>query len=179
METNNIISNSSPTKLNCGRYEEMHVATTTEQKKTTPSGNSPTPADSLVPSSINDFDVSSISNENIAGLLRSTNNGVDVDSMIAGALNKLSLRERDQVYNELHGVDDIIEETPQLLLEKFEALDSKLMLLNDTHPKRLAFSTALEKGRNHVMDQKNLLRFFEQNLSTLTKLQIAWYDFMI
>ena len=50
------------------------------------------------------------------------------DSYIADALKSMSLRERDDWYHELHGVADVIEETPTLLEKSIQALKEELVV---------------------------------------------------
>lgn len=66
-----------------------------------------------------------------------------VDSYIAQALNTLSIKERDEVYSEMHGVNEVVDETPGLLQEKLQALDKALQTLKDTHPKAAAYRMAI------------------------------------
>jgi hypothetical protein len=50
----------------------------------------------------------------------------DVDAMIAGELNAMSLKEREVCYDDIHGVSDAIEETPEFLKDKLKELDDEL-----------------------------------------------------
>lgn len=51
-------------------------------------------------------------------------------SYIADALKNMSLEERDEVYHEVHGVADVIDETPELLRDSFESLRKELSRLS-------------------------------------------------
>eukprot|EP00980_Cylindrotheca_fusiformis_P029779 scaffold23836_cov137-Cylindrotheca_fusiformis.AAC.1 len=54
-----------------------------------------------------------------------------VDEIIASELQKLSLAEREKVYEDVHGVSDMIEETPELIASCLEQMDHEVELSND------------------------------------------------
>lgn len=60
------------------------------------------------------------------------------DTILEGALNSLSLEERNRVYESIHGVDDITRETPEFLSQKLVEIDKllELVLLPDDHASR-------------------------------------------
>jgi len=122
------------------------------------------------------LDPSSLStNENLSSLVSqgSSKNGAggsnndQVDTYIAQALHKLSMKERDQVYHELHGVDDVIEETPSFVQEHMHQLEVELDMMKDSHPKARAFRMALEEASSasqnnqcyYVSDPRVRLKF--------------------
>lgn len=51
---------------------------------------------------------------------------VSCDQLIADALNQLSCRERDDVYQQIHGVADVIEESPDFVSQKLLELHGEI-----------------------------------------------------
>ena len=100
----------------------------------------------------------------------------DID--LAAEFNQLSIEERNQVYEDIHGSSKPVPETPQLLQESLSAmqveLDKKLQKLKvgNTNDKNRAsaYEIALQKGKAHVEDPKLRLCFlrserFDANLA--------------
>jgi len=50
----------------------------------------------------------------------------EVDALLASELNDMSLQERGSIYEEIHGVDSEIVETPQLLAESLQLMEAAL-----------------------------------------------------
>jgi hypothetical protein len=50
----------------------------------------------------------------------------DLESLLVQELNEMSLQERTLVYEEIHGVDDIVDETPEFIAECLQAFDEEL-----------------------------------------------------
>lgn len=50
----------------------------------------------------------------------------DVDALLVSELNNMSLQERGSIYEEIHGVDSEIVETPQLLAESLQLMEAAL-----------------------------------------------------
>ncbi len=50
----------------------------------------------------------------------------EVDALLASELNSMSLQERESIYEEIHGVDSEIVETPQLLAESLQLMEAAL-----------------------------------------------------
>ncbi len=65
----------------------------------------------------------------------------DADQLMAQELNKLSIQEREQVYNDLHGVSDQAhEESPEFAKERLAELQ---LALDERVPVKLAYELAL------------------------------------
>ncbi|KAL3903194.1 MAG: hypothetical protein SGILL_010539, partial [Bacillariaceae sp.] len=81
----------------------------------------------------------------------------DVGVLLAKEMTNMSLNEREQVYQDIHGVRDYPEETPQYLQEKQEAMQQAL----DSIPafRRTAYNVALRMDASHVKDEKLRIRF--------------------
>jgi hypothetical protein len=74
---------------------------------------------------------------------------------LANALSKLSLQEREKAYEEIHGVDPTVEETPELVADRLEALEQELQKI----PKKPAYDLALQLNKEYVTDRKLRLQF--------------------
>jgi hypothetical protein len=141
------------------------------------------PRSSMDPSAI------SYSGKNIALLAKSQGGGIEeggspsgngdqADSHIAQALNKLSMKERDQAYHELHGVDQAIQETPEFIQQNLQEFHSQLYSIKDTHPKAKAFQMALQQAA-YVLDPKMGLKFLRAdsfNVSKAADRMIRFFD---
>ena len=82
-----------------------------------------------------------------------------VDSFIAEALGKLSMQDREQVYNEQHGVSDVIDENPQFVSDQLEAFSTELSALKNTHSKSEAIKLAESISHQYVEDRALRLKF--------------------
>ena len=80
-----------------------------------------------------------------------------VDAFLANELNQLSLQEREQVYEELHGVDDIIKETDELINDRLAQLEREISLIPDSQKE--AYLQGLEVNEEHVNSKKFRLMF--------------------
>lgn len=86
--------------------------------------------------------------------------GSEVDTYIAHALRKLSMKEREKVYYELHGVDEVVEETPDFIQENLNKLEAELDAIKHSHPKGKAFLMATEdSASDYAKDPKLRLQF--------------------
>ena len=81
--------------------------------------------------------------------------GKDVDAILASELNQLSMKERERVYEEIHGVDEVIAETPEFVAVKLAALDSALRRI----PSKPAYDQAESMSSEYVSDPKFRLMF--------------------
>eukprot|EP00980_Cylindrotheca_fusiformis_P029140 scaffold22737_cov120-Cylindrotheca_fusiformis.AAC.3 len=54
-----------------------------------------------------------------------------VDKILAADLERLSLKEREKVYEDVHGVSDAIQETPELIASCMEQMDHQIGLIQD------------------------------------------------
>ena len=98
--------------------------------------------------------------------------GDQVDSYIAQALNKLSMKERDKAYHEIHGVDDLMEETLDFIQQRLQEFHSELYRIKDTHPKGKAFRMALQQhlsSPTYVLDSKLGLMFLRADAFDVAK----------
>ena len=77
------------------------------------------------------------------------------DKIIAEALGQLSLNEREQVYEEIHGVNAVVKETPHLISSKIQQFDRELALIA-TKP---AYDLAWEQNMSYATDTKRRICF--------------------
>jgi hypothetical protein len=83
---------------------------------------------------------------------RPINHDDNVDAFISSALGQLSLQERTTVYHELHGVDEPVRETPEMIEGHLSQFDTSLINLAKSLPERntRAYSQAVLLDSEHV-----------------------------
>jgi len=82
----------------------------------------------------------------------------DADAMMAHAMAQLSVHEREEVYNDLHGVADEIVETPEMIDEAINRMKLELSMMS-TETTAAAYQQALVQDSTYVHDYKSLLAF--------------------
>eukprot|EP00339_Tiarina_fusa_P009864 CAMPEP_0117054296 /NCGR_PEP_ID=MMETSP0472-20121206/37631_1 /TAXON_ID=693140 ORGANISM="Tiarina fusus, Strain LIS" /NCGR_SAMPLE_ID=MMETSP0472 /ASSEMBLY_ACC=CAM_ASM_000603 /LENGTH=443 /DNA_ID=CAMNT_0004769833 /DNA_START=135 /DNA_END=1467 /DNA_ORIENTATION=- len=78
-----------------------------------------------------------------------------VDTTLADELNKLSVREREMIYEEIHGVERTIPETPSFVDTRLDLLDLELRRI----PVKPAYDLAESKSKDFVSSPKLRLMF--------------------
>jgi hypothetical protein len=79
----------------------------------------------------------------------------NIDAVLAEELNQMSFQEREAMYEEIHGVDSIVNETPEFVAERLEALANELQkILN-----KPAYDRAESTSKEYVTSQKFRLMF--------------------
>jgi hypothetical protein len=71
-----------------------------------------------------------------------------IDSVIAKQMSRLSVQDREKAYMDVHGVSDLVEETPEMVERGLVQLESEILLLNDTSAYDLAESMDSSYTRN-------------------------------
>jgi hypothetical protein len=97
-----------------------------------------------------------------------------LDFQLAQELNDMSIEEREQVYEQLHGVEKIIEESPVFVAERLEALNVALSRIS-TKP---AYEQAERISREYVQDRKFRLSFLRAEYFDPKKAAIRMIKFM-
>ena len=101
-----------------------------------------------------------------------------VDALVARDMNELSLVEREEILNDIHGVSEIKEESPSQIEQKLKELNAEIGLITskDAYLQALGMSEAYVKDRNfrlkflradsfNVKNAANrMVRFFEQKM---------------
>jgi hypothetical protein len=111
------------------------------------------------------------------GLLTEQHSKVDssnVDSLLAKELNQLSMRERETIYEEIHGVDKGVEETPELDAASLAYLDQELRKI----PFKPAYDQAARLSPHYVTDRKFCLKFLRADSFDPKKAAIRLVKFM-
>jgi hypothetical protein len=92
----------------------------------------------------------------------STGDGIsedgDIDALIASRLNKMTLKEREEILFDVHGVSEVIEEDPDMVARKFEELES-ILAKKRTNNKAAAYNLAVSMSSDYVQNRKFLLMF--------------------
>eukprot|EP00980_Cylindrotheca_fusiformis_P028528 scaffold22607_cov123-Cylindrotheca_fusiformis.AAC.25 len=91
------------------------------------------------------------SNSNLPDVMESTH----IDSLIAQQMSKLSTDEREKAYFDIHGIANAIEETPELVQTRMQALDDEIGLLKET----AAYQLAMTQNPAFVQDAAFRLKF--------------------
>lgn len=81
----------------------------------------------------------------------------EVDAALARHLNVMSLQERTELFEEIHGVLKPIEETPSFIHQKLHLLEVELNKIPDG--KKHGYNVASKVNREYVYDQKFKLMF--------------------
>jgi hypothetical protein len=79
----------------------------------------------------------------------------DPTSVISQAMNKLSVQEREQAYEDMHGVSAMVLETPELIAETLNKMEISLQKVHH----KPAYDLAISIGGDYVRDPKLLLMF--------------------
>ena len=93
------------------------------------------------------------------------------DSLVARQMYKLSRKEREKVFCDLHGVSDATEETPEMINKAYIDLDNEIRLLMEKN-RETAYETAKTMDQNFVENRKFQLAFlradrFDSKLAAL------------
>jgi hypothetical protein len=78
-----------------------------------------------------------------------------LDSLLAQEFTRLTIQEREKSYEELHGVDDAVNETPEFVANSLRALDLELSKIT----KKDAYSLAEKQNSVYVTNAKFRLSF--------------------
>lgn len=81
--------------------------------------------------------------------------GISTGKIIAEELSKLSLKERELAYEDLHGVSDVVEESPQLIEMSIGLLHEALNNISD----KQAYNEASRQSNEYIWHRKFCLKF--------------------
>jgi hypothetical protein len=79
----------------------------------------------------------------------------ETDALLAQELNQLSTKEREKVYHDIHGVAEIVEETPEYVALKLKELELELAKITI----KSAYNQAKEKSPEYVTSTREGLMF--------------------
>jgi hypothetical protein len=97
-----------------------------------------------------------------------------IDALLANDLNQMSLKERGLLYEQIHGVDERIEETPDFVTECLRVLDLRLSAI----AKKPAYDLAIRTSIDYVMDRKFRLMFLRAECFDAQKAAMRLARFM-
>ena len=80
---------------------------------------------------------------------------IDAETLLAKELSKLSVKDREQVFYDMHGVSEAVEETPTLITESLSAMESEILKI----PEQDAYQKAKSQNQAYVDDPKLHLKF--------------------
>lgn len=84
------------------------------------------------------------------------------DIRISNALNGMSLKERDMLYQQIHGVEEIVNETPEFVAERLNGMQNEIDRLTKSSLTGLptqAYLLAKSQNASFVSSKKILLKF--------------------
>ena len=117
--------------------------------------------DEYVPVRVSQFlstESASVDDNRIENELENVENdgfAVETDALLAKELNQLSMKEREEVYHDIHGVAEIVEETPEFVAIKLKELELELAQI----PTKNAYNQAKEKSPEYVTGIRECLMF--------------------
>ena len=80
---------------------------------------------------------------------------IPAEKLIANELAKLSLKEREEVYEDLHGVRDSIEETPELIQDSIAQMEMEIDKIGD----KLGYVQAMILSEEFVTKRETRIKF--------------------
>eukprot|EP00980_Cylindrotheca_fusiformis_P017568 scaffold5516_cov105-Cylindrotheca_fusiformis.AAC.2 len=88
-----------------------------------------------------------------------------VDAVLAVELGKLSRKEREKVYEDVHGVSDVIQETPEFIADCLEQMDREIDIFKNMD----AYEQAKLQSSNLMMNREYRLAFLRSTLFNAKK----------
>jgi hypothetical protein len=107
-------------------------------------------------SSVHEFDDNEIIDD---GLFNEEEAEVDDDDELAQELNAMSLKEREEVLYDIHGVGDTVEETPELITHCLKEMDAWITKKKRNKKQSAAYRAAESQSREYVEQRKWRLMF--------------------
>jgi hypothetical protein len=83
-----------------------------------------------------------------------------IDSVIAKQMSLLSVKDRERAYMDVHGVSDLVEETPEMVEGGLVQLESEILLLKD----RAAYDLAESMDPSYIRNRDFRLAFLRTEL---------------
>lgn len=95
------------------------------------------------------------------------------DRLAAKEMNELSLQERESIYEEIHGIPRVIEESPSVIHPNLAALEKQLSMI----AKKPAYDRALFLSPKYVQDPKLRLAFVRAERFSCSKAARRMVDY--
>eukprot|EP00980_Cylindrotheca_fusiformis_P012835 scaffold3169_cov107-Cylindrotheca_fusiformis.AAC.5 len=89
------------------------------------------------------------------GGIENNTKAASVNEILAAELEKLSLKEREKVYEDVHGVSDVVQETPELIASCLQQMDHEINLIK----KKDAYEQAKLQSFSFVHNRQFRLAF--------------------
>jgi hypothetical protein len=83
------------------------------------------------------------------------NHDADVETLLAQELNQMSFQERELLYEEIHGVESAVQETPEFVEQHLQALEIEIQLI----PTKPTYEEALRRFPDYIRGGKFRLMF--------------------
>lgn len=94
----------------------------------------------------------------------------DAEAMLVNDLNALSLQERNKVYEEIHGVEDMIDETPEIIELGLRNIELRLQDIRRQNPQFNKLMDTLPSTAIQYLSSKNFrLQFLRADLFDIDK----------
>jgi hypothetical protein len=87
-------------------------------------------------------------------------NHADLDAILANEMTQLSMKERDTVMQDIHGIAEPVTETPELVTQALEQLEECLAQI----PRKDAYLRALYLSPDYVRDSRFRIKFLRGTL---------------
>ena len=88
-----------------------------------------------------------------------------IDALTLKEMNELSFQQRETVFNDIHGVAELKEETPEVISDHIERLDKELQrLIKDQTKDTSAYEQAMKKSMDHVQEESFRIMFLRAAL---------------
>jgi CRAL/TRIO, N-terminal domain len=97
----------------------------------------------------------------------------DVDSLMAQQMMQMSMKEREEVYCDLHGVADEVKETPELIIQAINDMKLELSKIQNA----TAYQQALAQDSKYVHRHEFLLRFLRAERFDVVRAAIRLVNF--
>jgi hypothetical protein len=112
-----------------------------------------------------------------AGLFKNEEE-VEVDDELVQELNAMSLKEREEVLYDIHGVGDTVEETTELLTQCLKEMDAWITNKKRNKKQSAAYRAAESQSREYVEQRKLRLMFLRaDNFDTIRAAHRLMYHF--
>lgn len=108
----------------------------------------------------------------------------DVNSLLAAEFGAMSLKERESIFQEIHGVDRSIEETEEFLQQKLDEMEEELdkIVIEASMVELFAYHKAIqqerENGTNYVTGRKLRLMFLRSKLFNARLAAVSFVRFL-
>ena len=93
----------------------------------------------------------------------SSSGATTTDQMIADELKKLTITEREKVYEDVHGVSPQIKEDPKWIEELLKEVSNQLKVIPTTGGDKLAYELAFQQSPTFVTNRKFVIKFLRKS----------------